>query len=783
MYRVYAHEREARINLGIRRRLAPLLGNDRAKIELMNGLLLSLPGTPVIYYGDEIGMGDNIYLGDRDGVRTPMQWSGDRNAGFSRTNPQRLFLPTIIDPEFHYEKINVETQADNPQSLLWWMRRVLALRKRYPVFGRGELEFLQPDNRRVLAYLRRDEDHVILIVANLSRYAQYVELDLSEFKGRTPVELFGHTPFPLIGDLTYLLTLGPHAVYWLALEDRQEAPADGDGGPPRLAPPRTLDDLFTGRGKAALESALVDYLPTRRWFAGKARVIRGVSVRDAVPVAGPRSPLAARVVIVDVDFAEGEGETYAAAIGLYEGERAERLLQDSPNAIVARLDRRGEAAVLADATTDPEFNAALLDAVRRRRRMRGNEGQLAGRPTAALRAALEGVDEGALEPHVSRAEQSNTSIIYGNRLILKLFRRLEMGVNPDLEVGRHLTERGGYEHTPAVAGAIEYQGAGDEPATLAIVHRFAPNEGDAWSYTLDTLGRFYERILTEGPPTPEVPLPAPGLLARARAGIPEEANDVVGSFLESARQIGRRTAELHNALAQDQGDPAFTPEPMTPHHLRSVYQSMRNLAGRNLGLLRKTLPGLPDRARDLAERVAADEPEILNRFQALLGRRITCARIRSHGDFHLGQVLFTGRDFLLLDFEGEPSRSLGDRRTKRTPLRDVAGMLRSFHYATFAAIREEVDRGLVDPESDTARVLEAWGAYWYDWVSAAFLGAYLETAAGAPYLPSDDGDLTVLLESSLLEKAVYELGYELNNRPDWVLIPLLGIRDLLGEQT
>jgi maltose alpha-D-glucosyltransferase/alpha-amylase len=430
---------------------------------------------------------------------------------------------------------------------------------------------------------------------------------------------------------------------------------------------------------------------------------------------------------------------------------------------------------------DQDFCAALLDAVRRRRRLKGGDGTLAGRATGAMRAALEGVEEGTLEPHVSRAEQSNSSIIFGNRLILKLFRRIELGVNPDLEIGRHLTERAGYDHTPAVAGAIEYQSAGDEPATLAIVHRYAPNEGDAWSYTLDTLGLFYERILTEGPPTAEVPLPAPGLLARARAEIPAEANDVVGSFLESARQIGRRTAELHNALAQDQGDAAFTPEPMTPHHLRSVYQSMRNLAGRNLGLLRKALPALPDRARELGEGVAGDEAAILDRFQALLGRRITCARIRSHGDFHLGQVLYTGRDFLLLDFEGEPSRSLGDRRTKRTPLRDVAGMLRSFHYATFAAIREEGNRGLLDPDSDTARVLEAWGAYWYDWVSAAFLGAYLEAAEGAPYLPEDDADLTVLLETALLEKAVYELGYELNNRPDWVLIPLLGIRDLLRE--
>ena len=388
MYRVYAHEREARINLGIRRRLAPLLGNDRTKIELMNGLLLSLPGTPVIYYGDEIGMGDNIYLGDRDGVRTPMQWSGDRNAGFSRANPQRLYLPPIIDPEFHYETVNVETQAKNGGSLLWWMRRMLALRKRYQVFGRGSLEFLHPENRRVLAYVRGDGEQNVLIVANLSRFAQFVELDLSRFKGSEPVELFGQTHFPPIGELPYLLTLGPHAVYWLAIEaPREEAPPrDGEPGVPAIAGVASIEALVDGRGRAELERALAGFLPTRRWFAGKARRIRSVSVTDALPLAGTRSTLPARVVIARVEFNEGEAETYAMPLMLLEGERAERLLADAPRAVVARADRRGETAVIAEALIDPEVCRALLDAVRRRRRLRGSDGgRLSGRPCPALR--------------------------------------------------------------------------------------------------------------------------------------------------------------------------------------------------------------------------------------------------------------------------------------------------------------------------------------------------------------------------------------------------------------
>jgi maltose alpha-D-glucosyltransferase / alpha-amylase len=777
MYRVYAHEREARINLGIRRRLAPLLGNDRAKIELMNGLLLSLPGTPVIYYGDEIGMGDNIYLGDRDGVRTPMQWSGDRNAGFSRANPQRLYLPPIIDPEFHYETVNVETQAKNRGSLLWWMRRMLALRKRYQVFGRGELEFLHPENRRVLAYLRSDGDQSVLIVANLSRFAQFVELDLSRFKGSEPVELFGQTHFPSIGELPYLLTLGPHAIYWLAIEGpREEVGAPADDAVPVMSAQGSIDAIVAGRGRAELERAIAQFLPTRRWFAGKARRIRSVAVTDSVPLAG----LPARLLIARVEFNEGEGETYAMPVVLLEGERAERLAADAPRSVLARLERRAEPAVIAEALLDPDVCRALLDAVRRRRRLRGSEGgSITGRPAPALREVLDG-DEPP-EPSVFRAEQSNTSVLFGQSLILKLFRRVEDGVNPDLELGRYLAERTSFQHTPRVAGALEYQKDGGEPATLAIVHEFVPNEGDAWQYTLDALGRFYEQAVTERiRPGAQAPLPAEGgLLERAAGPIPDEVYEVVGSYLQSAQLMGRRLAELHEALTGDGADPALAAEPITPHYQRSVYQSARNLTGRTMQLLRRSLPSLGERERAEAEGVLAREGDVLRRFSALLDRRVRAARIRVHGDLHLGQVLFTGRDFLIIDFEGEPARSLTERRVKRTPLRDVAGLLRSFDYATVTALLDAIARGVVEADSDAARELDAWGRHWNEWVSAAFLGSYLERAGDAPWIPADPDALALVLDTALLEKAIYELAYELNNRPDWVAVPLRGIRDLL----
>ncbi len=781
MYRVYAHEREARINLGIRRRLAPLLGNDRAKIELMNGLLLSLPGTPVIYYGDEIGMGDNIYLGDRDGVRTPMQWSGDRNAGFSRANPQRLYLPPIIDPEFHFETVNVETQAKNGGSLLWWMRRMLALRKRYRVFGRGGLEFLHPENRRVLAYLRSDGERSVLIVANLSRFAQFVELDLSRFKGSEPVELFGQTHFPPIGELPYLLTLGPHAVYWLAIEGpREEVVVPAEDGAPAIYTAASLDALVAGRGRGELERAIARFLPTRRWFSAKARRIRGVTVTDALPLAGPRAGLPARVLIARVEFSEGEAERYALPLVLLEGERAERLAADAPRSVVARLERRGETAVLAEALADPDVCRALLDAVRRRRRLRGSDGGLlTGRPAPVLGQVLDG-DEPP-EPAIFRAEQSNTSVLFGQSLILKLFRRVEDGVNPDLELGRYLTERARFPHTPRVAGALEYQSGGVEPATLAILHEFVPNEGDAWHYTLDALGRFAEEVVTERiQPGAEPPDAASDdLLERARGPVPEEVDELVGSYLQSAQLMGVRLAELHAALAGDGTDPALASEPVTPHYQRSVYQSARNLTGRTMQLLRRALPSLGERERAEAEWLLAREGDLLQRFSGLIDRRVRAARIRIHGDLHLGQVLFTGRDFLIIDFEGEPARSLSERRVKRSPLRDVAGLVRSFDYATVTALMDAVARGLVEADSDAARELEAWVRHWNEGVSAAFLGSYLERAGDAPWIPGDPDALALLLDTALLEKAIYELAYELNNRPDWVAVPLRGIRDLL----
>jgi len=735
MWRTYAKDSNARINLGIRRRLAPLMGNHRGRIHLMNGLLFSFPGTPIIYYGDEIGMGDNIYLGDRNGVRTPMQWSADRNAGFSRANPQQLFLPVIIDPQYHYEQVNVEAHQNSQYSLLWWMKRLIATRKRHKAFGRGSMEFLHPENRKILAFVRRYEDETLLIVANLSRIVQCFELDLSEFRGMVPVELSGGTKFPEIGERPYFLNLGPFAFYWFELR-RQAAPQVGDELP--LVNAKKWDEIFSDRNRDALQRAIGRYIRTRRWFAGKARTINTVTIRDTVQL----SREAGQLAIVDIDYTDAEPEAYLLPLGVTAARRSDE--SDARTAtLIARLR---DGCLLYEPIGEPAFTGALLELIGRRRRLKGLTG-ISTRDFRELRGT------GPLDAQVLKAEQSNTAIVYDQRLFLKLFRKLEPGVNTDLEVIRFLNEETSFTNTPRLAGALEY-----DSMTLGVLQGYTENSGDAWKYTLDSISRFFDHILSD---------------RNAAERMKHPNDELIGGYLSDAELLGRRTAEMHLALASRDDIPAFAPEPFTPHYQRSIYQSMRTQAVQTLQLLRRRAKDNPE-----AQMVVAREAELQKRFRAVLDGRISGQRIRTHGDYHLGQVLYTGNDFVIIDFEGEPLRPLSERRIKRSALRDVAGMLRSFHYAPYAVVFGQTPGVVIRAEDES--LLDTAAAFWHQTVSAAFLRAYLAASAGAPHLPASRDELRVLLDAYRLEKALYEIVYELNNRPEWVRIPIRGMLELLG---
>ncbi len=777
MYRVYAADSQARINLGIRRRLAPLLGNDRRKIELMMSLLFAMPGTPVIYYGDELGMGDNIYLGDRNGVRTPMQWTPDRNAGFSRANPQRLYLPAVIDPPYSYESLNVETQRDDPHSLLWWMRRMIALRRQHPAFGRGTLTFLYPSNRKVLAFIREFDGERILIVTNLSRSVQYVELDLASDRTRVPVEMTGATDFPPISDLPYLLTLGPYASYWFLLTTPNEAMLDqrvdeGDATWKRVSVAGSWERVFTGRARTSLEALLPRFLRSRRWFGGKARRIRSTSIVDAVPLSG--DPPAAVLLLVSVEYTDGDPETYVLNLAHATGARADAIRSEHARAVVCELRADNEDGVLYGATESEEVGALLLQAFARRRTFRGRAGTVVAAPSRHFRS-IAGADFASLVSSPLGGEQSNTSLRYGQRLMLKLFRRVEEGVNPDIELTSWLTEQGA--QVPAFGGSLEYQPDKGTAISLGILQAFVPNEGDAWTYTLDHLDHFLERVRAL-PPGYDVPsLPSTDPLALAALEPPSEVTALITTYLESARLLGLRTADMHRALAAGT-DPSFAPEAFTPFYQRSLFQSMRNLTERVFEVLGARLDHVPEHLRERAAHVLGRKAEVLECFRGISRMKVHALRTRHHGDFHLGQVLWTGRDFVVLDFEGEPTRLLSTRRLKRSPLRDVAGMLRSLDYAAHTATAQADARGLASPGGQDR--LEAWADLWQAWVSGAYLRAYLAGMEGAPTVPTDRDELRSLLTIYVLEKAVYELGYELNNRPDWVGLPLEGIERLLG---
>jgi len=746
MYRMYAADMQARINLGIRRRLAPLMENDPDRVRLMNSMLLSMPGSPIVYYGDEIGMGDNIYLGDRNGVRTPMQWSPDRNAGFSRADPQRLYLPPIMDPIYGFESVNVEAQQRDPSSQLNWMKRMLATRKASKAFGRGTLEFLRPGNRKVLAYIRQFKDEAILCVANLSRTAQPVELDLKRFKGRVPVEMIGRTAFPPIGERFYLFTLPAYGFYWFRLAADAPMPDwHAQVVPPQEHPMLVLFDSWTSffrdkvvpwrigmaeKLRVQLETQVLPaFLEAQRWYAQKGEAVPRALVRDYVIWnIGPISWLLAWIEVKDC--------LYFLPLALA-WEDEEEQMKALSLATVARVRQQANVGVLADAVADEGFCRHMVKAMGEDRSLPTQSGALQFTRTSAY-AELVPAELATLHSGRVNMQSTNTSVQLGEHLFLKCYRRVRPGVHPELEIGRFLTETARFKHCVPLAGAVEYAAAGGEPATIAVLQAYVPNQGDGWSYTL----AYLERVLK-----------AP------------RADEPHGVYITLAQTLGTRTAELHRALAMRSGDPAFEPEPFGAQEVAQWKQRVHEEAAATFARLEKS-------QLDAVRPLLGARDKVLRRIEACRVPAAPSIKARHHGDYHLGQVLLVNNDFVIIDFEGEPSRPLAEARRKQSPLRDVAGMLRSFSYAKGAALM----RATTEPGGERhAPALAAWETA----ARQAFLTAYA-AAAGAGGLYESFDDVRGLLELAEIEKLLYELRYELDNRPSWLHIPLQGLA-ALGE--
>ena len=767
LWNYYAEDRRARINLGIRRRLAPLLQRDRRRVELLTSLLLSMPGTPTLYYGDEIGMGDNIYLGDRDGVRTPMQWSIDRNGGFSRADPARLVLPPIMDPLYGYQSVNVETQASDPHSLLNFNRRLLAVRKQQKAFGRGTLKMLSPSNRRILAYIREftgsdGNSETILCVANVSRAAQAAELDLSPYVDQVPVEMLGGSAFPPIGQLPFLLTLPPYGFYWFLLADREQMPS-WHVQPAQPLPEFTtvvlkkrMEELLESPSRDTLQDAILpQYLPKRRWFAGKGAAVEQVRIVYGVRFGAATSPVLLSEIEVD---SAGQTHRYQLPFGLI-GE--DQLTSALPQQLaLARVRRGRQVGLITDGFVLESFIRAVLDGFRDGTRLTCDEGELQFEATEQL-AALE-LGEDAPVRYLS-AEQSNSSVVVGGSLVLKLIRRVNGGIHPELEMSAYLTAAN-YPNISPLLGWLNRVDAAGQPHLLMIAQGYLSNQGDAWDWTQNTLERAIRDEMEPGSPAPQ-----------AHA-------DALQELAAFAALLGQRLGEMHQVLAAPTQDPAFQPQVSTARDGKTWGKQVAAQLNHAFDLLQQHRAELDSDSQALVDELGKQRKGLLEHVTGLAMQAVGGLLIRVHGDLHLGQVLVVQGDAYLIDFEGEPARPLDERRAKHSPYKDVSGVLRSFDYAAAMVLRSASG---VDVSALARQARQRVARRYLHQARHAFVEAYDLATVDLPHAWQQTGGERAALDLFSLEKAAYEIVYEAENRPSWLAVPLHGLHGLVstwGEQ-
>ncbi|QVL33527.1 maltose alpha-D-glucosyltransferase [Telmatocola sphagniphila] len=776
MFRAYARDSQAKIFLGIRHRLAPLLRNDRRRIELMNALLFSMPGTPVIYYGDEIGMGDNIYLGDRNGVRTPMQWSADRNAGFSRANPQKLYSQIILDPEYHYEAVNVEAQQNNPSSLLWWTKRLIALRKKHKSLGRGSIEFLRPENSKVLAYIRQFEEETLLLVANLSRFVQQTDLDLKSFAGWVPEELYGHSRFPVIQEVPYSITLGPHGFYWFLLKKSSRASEhpESEVQVPTLEVKVDWSELFENPSFDEIEEVLqplIEKLIPENLDGPLMSCHVATSWRMQ-----NRGPESVYILVVRLEWREGLPESFLLPLTFTADDQPRELLIPAGQSVLAKVGGPRPGRII-DAAATPEHFWNLIHAIAENRRLsleRGFIRSLSFSEFDPNPPSTEGL------PSVQRGQDGDLTAIFDSRFILRTFRDLNEGIHPDVEVGRFLTKQNYFGIVP-ILGTAELHRGDQGISTLAVLKSFVPNQKTAWEQAQHLLSQFFEKATA---------------LSRSKANRMSESDEVNSLEFEADRNLlfaeseamaealGKNLAELQVALTSDPSNPAFVPELTTSTYQRSVYQTMRSVTEQILRRFKWGKYSIPESARELVDRLQNSFPALDQRFRKAMDPKIDGYRIRCHGDYHLARLLFVGDNYILTDFVGDSSRSISERRIKKLGLRDLATLLRSMDYVLNSVIYDLGNhRGRapgVIREEDQALVA-GWAEQWRIRTTTHLIDSYLKDPRITHLLPSKPEIMHSLLNLFQVERALVELDYDLRRRPEWIIVPLNAIFRCIEE--
>lgn len=774
MYRVYAENPKAKINLGLRRRLAPLMDNNRRKIELINTLLFSLPGTPVLYYGDEIGMGDNFYLGDRDGVRTPMQWSPDRNGGFSYANPQELYLPMILDPEYHYEAVNVEMQLSNGSSLLWWTKRIINMRKKFKAFGRGSMEFINTENSKVLAFTRVYEEEIILVVVNLSRYSEAASLELSEYAGYVPVEVFSKNKFPSIKtDQDYVFTLSPHAYHWFLLD--KEIPEHKVKNNVPYLKVSTMKQVVMNDTLSILEAHVFpEYVRRSVWFKNKEKNIESVKVVEKMPLKylGALNYL----LILQVNYESGLPDLYQIGLS-FSRKSDDRISTHYPQAYIAEIMIEEQEGYLYDGLYNSDFREGLFYAIAEKKKIKTDH------------AVVKFFDEKRkigkyvkkhddIKSRIIVSRLSNASLIYNNDFYLKIYRKLDRAINSDLEVVRFASDQKRFANIAKLMATIQLEYSSDDSIVLGMMQEAVEYQSDTWTYLLDFLKRYFSRIQFRGADFLNGKLK--GSLAHPMAYEEldnEEMKALLGAlFAENVRLLGERTATFHMTMISDEQNPNFAPEEFSLHYQRSLFSSYQSLVRHTFQKLAKKIKQVPERVQKEAATLLPQKQNVLSFLKKVYERKMDTYKIRGHGDFHLKQVLFTGQDFIFIDFEGETGKSYTERRLKRSSLRDIASMVRSLHRVAYEGIldNEEI-------KSDDIDSLKPWAEMWYHYMSQFFFKSYLEGIKGSKLIPTDSEDLVKILNVFILERALIELDNELDNPSMRTLVPIIGIQNILEQ--
>jgi len=632
------------------------------------------------------------------------------------------------------------------------MKRLIAVRKSSRVFGRGTMTVIRPANRSVLVYVRQYEDEVILCVANLSRSAQAAEIDLGAWRGRVPYELLGRTPFPRIGEGPYVITLAPYGFFWFALQEEAEGSADIKTIHPEFVTLVMGDgwrSLAEGRGRSAFErEVLPGFLASRRWFSDKGTPFIDATCQGGITLEGGDPG----IMLALVDFTGGRGSSRYTVPLAVKWSRFDRLASSAN--IVAAVRRYAREGTLVDASTDPEFVSVLLRRLHAGDTIFSGDRRIVFRPTEAFTGAPMPVVENVINID---GEQSNTTAIADEKFVVKLLRRLQPGIHPEAEMGRFLTDTVQYRNAPLFLGAMELH-ENNGVTTLAVAHAFVQNQGDAWTVTSAYLDRYIDeqRLLP----------------ADAPAG-----SDELNAFVQRMRQIGRRTAELQNALASRPDIADFAPEPVTPKDVARWTAALVRSAEATFGELQRRRLELSETNRNVVDLLVAQRQEIVARLAELLPPSIQALNIRHHGDLHLGQILFAKDDAYIIDFEGEPQRRVEERREKAPAARDVAGLVRSIDYASSNAF-ERVLTTWSDEQDRLVRALDHWGRQSVD----AFMSSYQETLTNPDMWPAGVEEATRLLDFFLFEKALYEINYELLNRPNWLRVPLLGLQRILSQR-